>query len=155
MAYSVTMRRQILVKRTVNKISTKWGHKMEILILIAAIFGFIVFILPSLASEKTKLFRRVWSTERAMGGSTIIAGTNNHLWVAQDVAVKTLMTKYGISTGATQKQLMQPVASLMADAMQFDMRNSRNFGIEVAPVLAREIRNRCPNISGDDHSGEA
>ncbi|MEG8219635.1 hypothetical protein OSJ57_03225 [Sphingomonas sp. HH69] len=128
---------------------------MTAFIVIAAIIVFVVFILPSLASDKTKLFRRVWSSERAMGGSTVLSGTHGHLNSAQDVAVKALMERYGISTTASQQELMKPVASLMADAMQFDTRNPRNFGVEVTPVLAREIRNRCPNISGDDHNDEA
>lgn len=123
---------------------------MKAFIIIAAIIVFVVFILPFLASDKTKLFRRVWSSERAMGGGAVFSGTHGHLNSSQDIAVKALMERYGISTTASQQELMKPVASLMADAMQFDTRNPRNFGVEVAPVLAREIRNRCPNISGDD-----
>lgn len=124
-------------------------------IVIAAIIVFVVFILPYLANDKTKIFRRVWSSERAMGGSAAFSGTHGHLNSAQDVAVKALMERYGISTTASRQELMKPVASLMADAMQFDTRNPRNLGVEVTPVLAREIRNRCPSISGDDHNGDA
>lgn len=126
---------------------------MTMFIAISSIIVFVFFVIPALSSNKTKLFRRVWSSEYAMGGNTLLNGTYGHLAEAQDVAVRALMKHYNIIPSLSVHDLTQPIASLMADALQFDMRNSRNFGVEVTPVLAREIRKRCPNLASSASTG--
>ena len=125
---------------------------MEFLVIAAiVVVGF--YMLPSFSDEKTKLFRRVWSAERSMSGSVVLQGTYGELWKAQDVAITALIARYGISTNASEEDLLGPVRSLMADAIRFDIRYPVNAGIEVTMVLARELRKRCPNMSGPEPAG--
>ena len=42
--------------------------------------------------------------------------------------------------------MLASVAGVMADALKFDMTYQRNAGVEVVPVVAREIRTRFPQI---------
>ena len=125
---------------------------MEFLIIAAIVVGGF-YMLPSFADEKTKLLRRVWSSERSMAGSVVLQGTYGELWKAQDVAINALMVRYGISANASQEDLLEPIRSLMADAIKFDVRYPVNAGIEVTMVLLRELRKRCPNMSGPEPVG--
>ncbi|MEZ5709916.1 MAG: hypothetical protein R3E02_11075 [Blastomonas sp.] len=115
---------------------------MEVLILIA--LGIAAFlILPGLlADEKTKLFRRVWSSERARGTPAIID--------AQLVALDRLQTLYGIKKGDSPEVLRKSIANLMADAMTFDLKHPVNGGVEVTAVLLRNLSLRFPNLNDEE-----
>ncbi|MBX3594454.1 hypothetical protein [Sphingomonas sp.] len=114
---------------------------MEVAIVIGLVVA-AVFVLPNLlADDKTKLFRRVWSSERARPTDAIVD--------AQHVAVKKLLAMYGVRDGDDPHALRKSVASLMADALIFDRKHPRNGGVEVTAVLARHIRIRFPNIGAD------
>lgn len=116
------------------------GDKMSALLVgVAVVIGFIV-LLPHLASKQTKLFRRVWSSERA--------GANNpHYNAEQGKAIDALVDRYGIDGTADGNVLRRSIAPLMADALKFDMTYQRNLGVEVVSVLARELRARFPKIA--------
>jgi hypothetical protein len=111
---------------------------LEILILIGLAVLAFLFLPGLLADEKTKLFRRVWSSERARGSPAIID--------AQLEALKRLQALYGIKRGDSPEALRKSIANLMADAMTFDLKHPKNGGIEVTAVLARHIRVHFPNL---------
>lgn len=102
-----------------------------------ALVAFIV--LPMLADEKTQLFRRVWSSERAGTSDPRIAA-------AQDEAITQLVRKYGLTSIHDQKKLRDATLNLLSDAMIFDRKYSVNFGVIVAPVVANRIRAKFPKI---------
>jgi hypothetical protein len=104
-----------------------------------------LFVLPNLASGQTKLFRRVWSTERAKR-----TDPNPAFRAKQDKAIDSLLQRYDVRTTRDRDAFLSAVASLMADALKFDMTYQRNLGIEVVPVLAREIRARFPELVDED-----
>ena len=116
------------------------GVKVTTLLIVAAAAIAFLFVLPSLASRQTKLFRRVWSTERARR-------TDPRYGAHQDEAICALIDRYGINAKADREALLSSVATLMADALKFDLTYQRNFGIEVVPVLAREMKTRFPQIA--------
>lgn len=113
---------------------------METFLIIAVIVVGALFLLPHLADEKTKLFRRIWSTERA-------GLRDEHTRNAREQALAVLVARYGIKAKDDKEALRHSVAQLLGDALAFDMKNPRNFGTEVTPILAREIRSRFPNVA--------
>ena len=115
---------------------------MEALLIIVGIGLVFLFVIPSLANEQTKLFRRVWSTERAKR-----TDPNPVYKTKQGEAIDSLLQKYGVGVSGDRDALLGAIASLLADAVKFDMTYQRNLGIEVVPVLAREIRERFPEIA--------
>lgn len=110
-----------------------------ILVIVLGVVGIGVLI-NLLSDEKTKLFRRVWSSERLMH-------TNSHMATKQAEAISTLITKYNIVATDDKEELRKSVVGLLADAAIFDKKNPNNFGVEVAPVIARALRMRFPNIA--------
>ena len=114
---------------------------MEILLLIGLAVAALLFLPGLFSDEKTKLFRRIWSSERARGSPAIID--------AQLEALKRLRTLYGIKKGDTPEALRKSIASLLADAMTFDLKNPNNGGIEVTAVLARYLRLHFPNLEDE------
>lgn len=115
---------------------------MTALLIGAGLVLVFLFVLPSFASGETKLFRRVWSTERAKR-----TDPNPAFKIEQARAIDSLLQQYGIRATDNRDAFLRAVASLMADALKFDMTYQRNLGIEVVPVLAREIRARFPDIA--------
>ena len=111
---------------------------METLFLIGLAVVAFLFLPGLLADKKTKLFRRVWSAERARGTPTVID--------AQLEAFNRLMALYGIKKGDSAEMLRKSIANLMADAMTFDLKHPNNGGIEVTAVLARHLRVRFPDL---------
>ncbi len=111
---------------------------MEILVLLGLAVAAFLFLPNLLADEKTKLFRRVWSTE--LGRSTEYK--SDQQWDA----VTRLFHVYQIEKNSKDDELLRNIASLMADALTFDMKNPRNLGVEVTKVLARTVRIRFPNL---------
>lgn len=111
---------------------------MEIWIIFGlAIVG--IFVVPRISGdEKTKLFRRVWSSQ--LGRSTDYKSDKEF------EAIKRLLSLYGIENDTEGDELRGKIASLMADAATFDINHPRNFGVEVAQVLAIRIRMRFPNL---------
>lgn len=115
---------------------------MTVLLIGAGLLLVFLFVLPNLASGQTKLFRRVWSTERAKRTDPSPAFKTE-----QDRAINSLLQRYGVGATDDRDAFLLAVANLMADALKFDMTYQRNLGIEVVPVLAREIRARFPELA--------
>lgn len=112
------------------------------LILIGLGVGAFLILPGLLVDEKTKLFRRVWSSERARGTPAVID--------AQLAALNRLQTLYGIKNGDSPEMLRKSIASLMADAMTFDLKHPVNGGVEVTAVLIRHLRLRFPNLNDEE-----
>ena len=115
-------------------------EQMTTLLIVGAVVIAFLFILPSLGSRQTKLFRRVWSTERA-------GATDPRYSEQQDRAIQALIDRYGIQRMGDRDAMLGSVASLLADALKFDLTYRRNLGIEVTPVVAREIKKRFPQLA--------
>lgn len=107
--------------------------------IVAAIFCLGV-LLQFFSDEKTKLFRRIWSTERA-------GGSQSYMREKQQEAFTTLCGRYELRQGDNPDNLRKSSAALLADAMTFDMKNPNNMGVTVTPVLVREIKVRFPQIA--------
>lgn len=111
---------------------------MTTLILIAAAVIGLGLLLGLASSPQTKLFRRVWSTER-MGGTFAAE--------KQSEALDQLINRYGIKAHPDAQHMRQATVGLLADAAAFDLKNPNNLGVEIAPVVARGLRLRFPNIA--------
>jgi hypothetical protein len=108
-----------------------------ILVIVGGIVG--VGILLNVISDKgTKLFRRVWSTER-MGGS--------YADEEQNEAINQLIARYQIKQVEDREEMRRSVMGLLAAAANFDLKNPNNFGVEVAPLIARALQLRFPTIA--------
>ncbi|SER40293.1 hypothetical protein [Sphingobium sp. YR768] len=105
---------------------------MEVIILIVVVAVGLFYLPQLLSDKKTKLFRRVWSTERSKPSQYVID--------AQHEAVNELFAMYSIGETGTPEALRTPVATLMADAITFDLKNPVSGGVKVADVLSRHIR---------------
>lgn len=116
----------------------KVGRGMEFLVIVGLAVVALVVLPSLLADEKTKLFRRIWSTERT--------GPNSVTTDAQHEAVAKLLVMYGANKSGDPGSLRESIAALMADALTFDIRHPRNGGVEITKVLARHIRIRFPNL---------
>lgn len=121
---------------------TEGGRTLEVAILIVLGIGAFLILPGLLADEKTKLFRRVWSSERARGTPAVID--------AQLAALNRLQTLYGIKNGDSPEMLRKSIANLMADAMTFDLKHPVNGGVEVTAVLVRHLRLRFPNLNDEE-----
>ncbi|MEP7350854.1 MAG: hypothetical protein ABI668_13025 [Sphingorhabdus sp.] len=117
-----------------------WGIEMTtFLIMIGLVIG--VFILINvLSDQKTKLFRRIWSSEA-------LKHQSSHMATSQAEAMDSLIKIYGIVPLDDKAQLRSSITQFLADAALFDSKNQRNMGVQVAPVVARELRKRFPNIA--------
>jgi hypothetical protein len=107
-----------------------------LLVIVGGVVG-LGLILGALSSKETRLFRRVWSTER-MGGSYVAE--------KQAEAIDQLIARYGIKNVEDDQQMRKSIVGLMAAAATFDLKNPNNLGVEVAPVIARALRSRFPSI---------
>lgn len=100
---------------------------MEWLVVIGAIIGLLT--LPQLLSGKeTKLFRRLWSSER-LGGI--------HGQKAQSKAIDLLITRYGIDFDDPDGSLHTKIWDLIGSASEFDVKYRRNKGILVSQIVSR------------------
>lgn len=111
---------------------------METLFLIGLAVAAFLFLPGLLADKKTKLFRRLWSSERTRGTPAIID--------AQLEALKRLMALYEIKKGDSPEMLRKSIANLVADAMTFDIKHPKNGGVEVTAVIARHLRAHFPSL---------
>ena len=103
---------------------------MEILIgLVAAVLAVFVLV-PLMGSKRTKLFRRVWSSERVGGG---------YGYEKQHEAIRELLTEFGVDFHADDEILRANIGDLLAAATEFDVRNPNNLGVQVMPVLANRL----------------
>lgn len=107
-----------------------------LLVIVGGIVG-LGLLLGALSGKETKLFRRVWSTER-MGGS--------YAAEKQAEAINQLLARYGISYIEDGQLMQKSVVDLMAAAATFDLKNPNNLGVEVAPVIVRALRSKFPSI---------
>jgi len=101
------------------------------LLLGSVVLAVAVFALPNLLSgRKTKLFRRIWSSEKTGGAY----GSQK-----QSEAVDELLTLYKVDFREGDEALKAKIGDLLADATRFDLKHPRNMGIQVMPVLARRL----------------
>ncbi len=108
-----------------------------LLVIVGGVVG-LGLLLSTMSNKETKLFRRVWSTEK-MGGS--------YAAEKQAEAINQLIVRYGIKHIQDGQGMQKSIVDLMAAAAIFDLRNPNNFGVEVAPVIARGLRSRFPSIA--------
>lgn len=123
-----------------NLQSSTWERALEFLALIGLAIAALLFLPSLLADEKTKLFRRVWSTQ--------LGKSSDYNSKQEFEAVSRLLKLYQIDEGDEKDELQRKIASLMADALTFDMKHPRNFGVKVVEILAFHIRIRFPNLGG-------
>lgn len=107
-----------------------------LLVIVGGVVG-LGLLLGTLSSKETKLFRRVWSTER-MGGS--------YAAEKQAEAIDQLIARYGITHIEDGQQMRKSIVDLTAAAANFDLKNPNSLGVEVASVIARALRSRFPSI---------
>ena len=88
---------------------------MEVFLIVVGLALAFLFVLPNLANEQTKLFRRVWSTERAKR-----TDPNPAFKIKQVEAIDSLVRKYGVQASSDRDAFFSAVASLMADALKYD-----------------------------------
>ena len=125
--------------RVDGDLGAKGDEMTTILMIIALAIGAVV-LLNLMSDKKTKLFRRVWSSEA-------LRHQSSHIATSQNEAITELIQRYGIVAMDDKGLLRSSTAQLLADAATFDMKNPRNMGVQIAPVIARELRKRFPNIA--------
>jgi hypothetical protein len=103
---------------------------MQILIGLIVFAGLAFVVINLLSNRRTKLFRRVWSSER-VGGSYGLQKQNE--------AIGELLADFGMDFGAGDDEIKASVGDLLAAATEFDVRHQRNMGIQVMPILARRL----------------
>lgn len=108
------------------------GGVAVVLILIRLIYG----------DDKTRLFRRVWSSERLLHSSPQMAA-------AQREAISALIKMYGIVHQYDRAAMLHSTTPLFVDSLAFDIVNHRNGGVTVTPVLRRALKARFPNLEYD------
>jgi len=115
--------------------------EMEIVIVIIFTVVVISVLITLLSSPETKLFRRVWSSERTGAYS------------AQGPAIDALLEQFGISipsVGSTPDELDRlgdGIGRLMAKSVEFDARHKNNLGVIVTNVVASNLKQRL-NAAG-------
>lgn len=115
---------------------------MDIWLIVAVVVGVAFLYRLIMGDERSRLFRRIWSSEKLTG--------ERHMAAKQSEAMEALIVKYGIVELQDKEAFYNSTRPLFIDAINFDLRNTRNFGVEVAPVIAREMNRRFPKMIPDE-----
>lgn len=107
-----------------------------VIILAVAAYDFVM------GDTKTRLFRRIWSSEK-------LRHSTPHMPGAQSDAISSLVRLYDIQRLDDKMAFAMSTTQLIADAIKFDLNNPRNGGVEVTPVLVRELGARYPYPDDD------
>lgn len=108
-------------------------NMIEILAIIAVV-GFIALYVFSIGGKKTRLFRRIWSSERELRRSG-----SQHYVDFQEAAIQELYSIYGVENSLATHLLKANAENLFVDAQRFDAIYKKNMGVEVAPILAQRL----------------
>lgn len=119
---------------------------MDIWLIVALVIGGAFLYRLVMGDENTRLFRRIWSSEKLI--------REPHMEAKQSDAMDALIAKYGIVELDNKQAFYDSTRQLFIDAINFDFRNPRNFGVEVAPVIAREMNQRFPKMVPDEMPDE-
>jgi len=103
---------------------------MQILAGIVILVVIVFVLVPLMSSKKTRLFRRIWSSER-------VGGSYGH--EKQQEALGQLLSEFGVDFRSEDDEIKSKMGDLLAAATEFDVRNQRNMGVQVMPVLARRL----------------
>jgi uncharacterized FlaG/YvyC family protein len=103
---------------------------------VAIIIGVVVIgaVINALSSPQTKLFRRIWSTER----------TGQEFGSHRREAVEKLLQQHNVNFQASSEALDDAVGSLLAASVEFDLTHKNNLGVQITSVLSKEVLNRIP-----------
>ena len=118
-------------------------HILDIIGVFVVIFVAVLAYNVIMGDAKTRLFRRVWSSEK-------LRNSTPHMARSQSDAVSLLVQMYAIQRRDDKLAFTQSTTQLIADAIAFDLNNPRHGGVQVAPVLAREMAARYPYPDDDD-----
>lgn len=104
--------------------------------IIAIIIGFFVVgaVINGLSSSQTKLFRRIWSTERA----------GQEFGPHRREAVEKLLQRYNVNFQSSSESMDDAVGGLLAASMEFDLKHKNNLGVQITSVISKEVLNRIP-----------
>lgn len=85
------------------------------------------------SSSETKLFRRVWSSEKYSN------------YEARSKAINDLMRLFNVEIssqveGEAKRKLEENIQNLIGKAIEFDVKYPKNLGIRIVPVLVRHLR---------------
>lgn len=115
---------------------------LDIIGIFVVIFLAVLAYNAILGDAKTRLFRRVWSSEK-------LRHSTPHMARSQSDAISSLVQMYAIQRRDNKLAFALSTTQLIADAITFDLNNPHNGGVEVAPVLAREMAARYPYPDDD------
>jgi len=107
---------------------------MEFLIGLVVVICAVIFLPKILSSPETKLFRRVWSTERM---------SNSYAFEKQAEAMNDLASHFGINPDNAPDEVDEAIGNLLEAAVEFDLRYKNNLGVEVTSVIARNLSTRA------------
>lgn len=117
-------------------------HILDIIGLFVVVFLAVLACNMIMGDAKTRLFRRVWSSEK-------LRHSTPHMARSKSDAISSLVQMYAIERRDDKMAFALSTTQLIADAITFDLNNRRNGGVEVAPVLARELAMRYPYPDDD------
>lgn len=94
-----------------------------------------------LASPETKLFRRIWSTEKV---------AEFQFSEERSLAVDQLLARFRVDFTNDSEPLDLALGNLISAAAEFDIKNPNNLGVQVSNVLAGELSRRIPQNTHEE-----
>jgi hypothetical protein len=93
------------------------------------------FVINAFSSPETKLFRRIWSTERVV---------EFRYSAERTAAVDALFARYGFDVGGAPDSIDEAVGNCLSAAAEFDLKHKNNMGVQVTRVIAGEMLRKVP-----------